>query len=308
MAGPAVSLIAPDVFTPAPPQAGLLAFAHAAHTGAARRGILASRASACSPARAHERATQARINRMSLKLYYWDGLPGRGEFVRLALEEAGADYIEVARGSDEDELGTGAMMAVLNSKSESHPPFAPPFLDDGGLIVSQTANILFYLGPRLGLAPHDEKLRYVANGLQLTIADMVTEVHDTHHPLASGLYYEQQKEAAKARASDFIDHRLPKFMRYFERVLKQNPAGDHYMVGDALSYVDLSMFQLIEGLHYAFPRAMKQFAEHYPRLAALHDAVRARPKIAAYLASKRRLAFNESGIFRHYPELDKAVR
>jgi glutathione S-transferase len=245
---------------------------------------------------------------MSFELYYWDGLQGRGEFVRLALEEARADYIEVARGKKSAGLGTGAMMAVLDSKSEPCPPFAPPFLKDGDLLISQTANILFYLGPKLGLAPADEGLRYVANGLQLTIADVVTEVHDTHHPLASGLYYEDQKDAAKIRAHDFIDERIPKFMRYFERVLKQNPSGDEHMVGDKLTYVDLSMFQLIDGLHYAFPRATRHFGEHYPRLAALHDAVAERANIAAYLTSPRRLAYNETGIFRHYPELDKAVR
>jgi glutathione S-transferase len=245
---------------------------------------------------------------MSFELYYWDGLQGRGEFVRLALEEARADYVEVARGDEASGQGTGAMLAVMRSRSESCPPFAPPFLRDGDLLISQTANILFYLGPKLGLAPADENLRYVANGLQLTIADVVTEVHDTHHPIASGLYYEEQKDAAKLRAHDFIDHRLPKFMRYFERVLQQNPEGDAHLVGAALTYVDLSMFQLIDGLHYAFPKATRHFGEHYPLLAALHDAVAARPNIAAYLSSERRLVYNESCIFRHYPELDKAAQ
>jgi glutathione S-transferase len=245
---------------------------------------------------------------MTFRLYYWDGLQGRGEFVRLALEEAGADYVEVARGSEAQGLGTGAMIDVMNSKDEDYPPYAPPFLQDGDLVVSQTANILFYLGPKLNLAPAVDSLRYVANGLQLTIADVVTEAHDTHHPLASGMYYEEQKDAARVRATDFIDNRIPKFMRYFERVLKQNPAGNGHMVGDTLTYVDLSMFQLIDALHYAFPRAMKHFGEHYPRLAALHDAVLKRPNIAAYLASERRLPYNESCVFRHYPELDKDVR
>ncbi|MFL9895527.1 glutathione S-transferase [Paraburkholderia sp. RL17-381-BIF-C] len=244
---------------------------------------------------------------MSLELYYWDGLQGRGEFVRLALEEAGADYVEVARGEPSEGLGTKAMMSVMRSKDEPYPPFAPPFLKDGELVIAQTANILFYLGPRLNLAPTVESLRYVANGLQLTIADMVTEAHDTHHPLASSLYYEDQKDAAKVRAHDFIDNRIPKFMSYFERVLKQNPAGDRFMVGDALTYVDLSMFQLIDGLLYAFPRALKRFGEHYPRLAALHDAVIERPNIAAYLQSERRIEHNEACIFRHYPELDQAA-
>ena len=245
---------------------------------------------------------------MSYELYYWDGLQGRGEFVRLALEEAQASYIEVARGSARDHLGTAAMLDLLDSDSEPYPPFAPPFLKDGDLLIAQTANILFYLGPRLGLAPSVESLRYVANGLQLTIADVVSEAHDTHHPIASNLYYEDQKDAAKLRATDFIDHRLPKFFGYFERVLKQNPAGERYLVGDAPTYVDLSMFQLIDGLFYAFPRAMKHFGKHYPRLAALHDAVLVRPNIAAYLESDRRIPHNEACVFRHYPELDKSVR
>lgn len=244
---------------------------------------------------------------MAYELHYWDGLQGRGEFVRLALEEARAPYVDVARGSKEDGQGMSAMMAELESDGP-YPPFAPPFLKDGDLIVPHVANILFYLGPKLKLAPRDEGLRIIANGLQLTIADLVTEVHDTHHPIASGLYYEDQKNEAKARAKDFIAHRMPKFMGYFERVLTQNPDGPQHMVGKALSYVDLSMFQIVEGLRYAFPKATKHLADHYPHVVALHDAVAARPHIAAYVASERRLPFNETGIFRHYPELDRAVR
>ncbi|MDB5363513.1 MAG: glutathione S-transferase [Rhodospirillales bacterium] len=238
---------------------------------------------------------------MSYELYYWDGLQGRGEFVRLALEEAGADYVDVSRGPQ----GTAAMMALLGAKTGAQLPFAPPFLKDGDLVVPQVANILLYLGPKLGLAPADEGQRFVANGLQLTIADMVAEAHDTHHPLATTLYYEDQKDAAKERAADFIRHRIPKFLGYFERVLTQNPAGDLHPVGDRLTYVDLSLFQLVEGLHYAFPRGMTGFAKRYPALAALRAAVAARPNIAKYLKSDRRIPFNESGIFRHYPELDQ---
>lgn len=244
---------------------------------------------------------------MAYELYYWDGLQGRGEFVRLALEEAQAPYVEVARGSKQDGLGMDAMIAELDTQAP-YPPYAPPFLKDGELLISQTANILFYLGPKLKLAPRDEGLRYVANGLQLTIADLVTEAHDTHHPIASGLYYEDQKAEAKARSTDFIDNRIPKFMGYFERVLAQNPHGPQHLVGEALSYVDLSLFQIVEGLRYAFPKATKHFADHYPHCIAVHDAVAKRPHLAAYLASERRIPFNETGIFRHYPELDKAKR
>ncbi|WP_277184570.1 glutathione S-transferase [Caballeronia sp. BR00000012568055] len=241
---------------------------------------------------------------MAYEFYYWDGLQGRGEFVRLSLEDAGAEYVDVARTPN----GTKAMMKLISSKSEPHIPYAPPFIKDGELIVSHVANILLYLGPKLGLAPKDENLRYVANGLQLTITDMITEVHDTHHPLATDLYYEDQVDAAKIRTRNFLDERVPKFIGYFERVLKQNPHGDTQLVGDSTTYVDLSMFQVVEGLHYAFPRAMKTFGKHYPRVAALHDAVLQRPNIAAYVDSERRIPFNESGIFRHYPELDQDAK
>ncbi|WP_454856048.1 glutathione S-transferase [Rhizobium binxianense] len=240
---------------------------------------------------------------MAYELYYWDGIQGRGEFVRLALEEAGAEYIDVTRESGTGR-GTGAMMRIMGSSSEAHIPFAPPFLKDGDLIVPHVANILFYLGPKLGLAPHDEGLRFVANGLQLTITDCVAEVHDTHHPIDTSLYYEDQKEEAKTRAAAFIRQRIPKFLGYFERVLQQNPNGSRHVVGDALSYVDLSLFQLVEGLNYAFPRGMGGYRGKYPALAALHDAVEGRTNVAHYLQSSRRLPFSEDGIFRHYPELD----
>jgi glutathione S-transferase len=242
---------------------------------------------------------------MAYKLYYWDGIQGRGEFVRLALEEAGADYIDVTRMAG-NVGGTDAMLEIMGSRSNADIPFAPPFLQDGDLVISHVANILFYLGPKLGLAPQQDGLRYRANGLQLTITDFVAEVHDTHHPISTSLYYEDQKTEAKARSAAFMKDRIPKFLGYFERVLQQNPFGAGQMVGNSLGYVDLSLFQIIEGLVYAFPNAMSGHERHYPGLAALHASVRSRPNIRGYLASPRRLAFNEDGIFRHYPELDAA--
>ncbi len=240
---------------------------------------------------------------MPYELFYWDGLQGRGEFVRLALEDAKADYVDVTRSSKPG-AGSKAMMRLLEG-SEPNPPFAPPFLKDGDLVISHVANILLHLGPKLGLAPEDPGLRTVAHGLQLTITDLVSEVHDTHHPLANGMFYEDQKEAAAARTASFLEERMPKFMGYFERVLTRNPHGPAQIVGEATSTVDLSLFQVFAGLRYAFPRATVDFQSEYPALAALHDAVAARPNIARYLASKRRIPFNESGIFRHYPELDR---
>jgi len=240
---------------------------------------------------------------MTYELYYWDGIQGRGEFVRLALEDAGADYVDVTR---QPGRGTDEMMALMKDAGNGHLPFAPPFLKDGDLIVSHVANILAYLGPKLGLAPSDEALRWFANGLQLTITDFVAEVHDTHHPIATSKYYEDQKAEAKARSAEFIASRIPKFLGYFERVLHKNSStlGAGFIVGNGMTHVDTSLFQVWEGLTYAFPKAMKHHAPDYPGLEKLHATVKARPRLAAYLASPRRLAFNEQGIFRRYPELD----
>jgi glutathione S-transferase len=239
---------------------------------------------------------------MRYELYYWPEIQGRGEFVRLALEEAGADYLDVARLPKRG--GMAAMMRFLESRSVEYPPFAPPFLKAGKLVIAQTANILLYLGPRLSLAPKNEAGRLWAHQLQLTIADWLVEVHDTHHPISGGLYYEEQKREAKRRAADFRAERLPKLLNYFEQLLKRNPKGADCFVGKKVSYVDLSMFQMIAGLRYAFPRAMARLEPKHRRLVALHDRVSARPRLAAYLSSPRRLPFNQQGIFRHYPELD----
>ncbi|MBV8850460.1 MAG: glutathione S-transferase [Methylobacteriaceae bacterium] len=236
---------------------------------------------------------------MTYELYYWPSIQGRGEFVRLALEEAGADYVDVAR---ESKKGMAAMEPLME-KGE-HPPFAPPFLKDGDIIIGQTAAILFYLGGKHGLAPKNEAGRLWTHQIQLTIADFVAEAHDTHHPIASGLYYEDQKKEAARRAEDFRDNRVPKFFSWFETILKGNPAGSKHLVGAKITYADLSLFQIVAGLSYAFPKLTKRALRKYPHIAALHDAVAKRPRIEAYLKSPRRIAFNEDGIFRHYPELD----
>lgn len=236
---------------------------------------------------------------MAYQLYYWTGIQGRGEFIRLALEDAGAEYEDVARMQ-----GEPALMEALKHLDSAHRPFAPPFLKDGPVLIGQTANILYYLGPRLHLAPADEAGRMWVNQLQMTIADMVAEAHDSHHPVASGLYYEDQKAEALRRAQDFTEQRMPKFLAYFEDILGSNPAGPGALAGAAVTYADLSLFQLVEGLYYAFPKAMAHLAPRLPKVMALRNAVARRPRIAGYLQSPRRLPFNEDGIFRHYPELD----
>jgi glutathione S-transferase len=238
---------------------------------------------------------------MRYELYYWPSIQGRGEFVRLALEEAGADYVDVARKPSKSG-GVPAMMRLLDGTRVERPAFAPPFLKAGKQIIGQTANILLFLGPRYGLAPRGEAARLWINQLQLTIGDFVVEIHDTHHPIAAGLYFEDQRPAAKRRAADFLKHRAPKYLHYFERVLERS--GGHYLLGRALTYADLSLFQVADGLRYAFPKAMRRLEKKIPRVMALHDRVATRPRLAAYLASERRIAFNQSGIFRHYRELD----
>ncbi|RDI97025.1 glutathione S-transferase [Dyella solisilvae] len=235
---------------------------------------------------------------MRYELYYWTGIQGRGEFVRLALEDAGAAYLDVAR-----EQGDAVMMPFLRGEKPGARPFAPPFLRAGRQVIAQTANILAFLAPRHGLVPAPAASQCHAMQLQLTIADMVAEVHDTHHPVAMEKYYEEQRPEARKRAASFRTQRIPKYLGYFEQILKQ---GDgRHILGRRHCYVDLSLFQLMAGLDYAFPQAMKSLRRRTPRLRALTERVAARPRIAAYLASPRRIPFNEAGIFRHYPELDR---
>ena len=225
---------------------------------------------------------------MKYRLYYWPEIQGRGEFIRLALEDAGAQYVDVLRGSGRYSLPNGV--------------FALPYLVAGRTVVAQTANILQYLGPRLRLAPKTASGRLRAHQLQLTIADWLVEVHDTHHPIGSRLYYEDQKQESKRRAGTFLGERLPKYLDYFERLLARESGG--YLFGRAACYADLSLFQMVAGLRYAFPVAFGRLEKRYPRLIRLHARVALRPRLAAYLASPRRIPFNQLGIFRHYPELD----
>jgi glutathione S-transferase len=234
---------------------------------------------------------------MRYELYYWPTIQGRGEYVRLALEDAGAAYADIARSK----RGTAAMMKMMEARIGA-PPFAPRFLKAGKLVIGQTANILLYLGSRHGLAPKAEAGRLWVHQLQLTIADFVLEIHDTHHPLGSSLYYEDQRAPAKKRTEEFWKQRVPKYLGYFERLSKA--AGGVYLTGRRATYADLSLFQIVEGLRYAFPKRMKAFEREIPGLVDLHDRVAARPHIKAYLSSERRIAFNEDGIFRRYKELD----
>lgn len=238
-----------------------------------------------------------RRNDMTYELYYWTGIQGRGEFVRLALEEAGSPYRDVAR-----EKGDGVIEAF--GKNIDTPSFAPPFLKDGDVVLGQVSTILFYLGDELGLAPQDERLRLWTQQIQLTIADFVVEGHDAHHPLGAGKYYEEQKPEAVRRAQEFREDRVTKFLEWFETILTRNPAGSDYLVGDAVTYADLSLFQIISSMDYAFPKLMGRIGNNYPKLRALAERIAARSNIAAYLKSARRLDGNEDDLFRHYPELD----
>jgi glutathione S-transferase len=235
---------------------------------------------------------------MPYELYYWPTIQGRGEFVRLALEEAGADYVDVARESE----GIAVMMRMM--EHAERPPFAPPFLKDGETIIGQTSAILLYLGARHNLAPKDPEGGLWTSQIQLTIADFVAEAHDTHHPIGVELYYEDQKEEALRRSAEFRKSRIPKFLEWFETILSRNPERGGYLVGSSVTYADLSLFQVVEGLLYAFPKAAARALKKAPKVAALHRAVSERPRIKAYLASPRRIPFNEEGIFRRYPELD----
>lgn len=241
---------------------------------------------------------------MRYELYYWPDIPGRGEFIRLALEAGGADYIDVGN-SHEPGYGVEAVTRWLDGSMTDYPPLAPPFLKAGREVISHVANILLYLAPRLKLINDDKVYQYWAHSLQLTITDFVAEAHDVHHPLGPELYFEDQQDVALRRARHFIDHRLPKFFHYFERIIDKNPDSPVYLVGKRLSYVDLSLFHMVQGLRYAFPNAMAALEAEIPKVIALHDHVLEMPLISEYLASERRLPFSDQGLFRHYPILDR---
>jgi glutathione S-transferase len=237
---------------------------------------------------------------MNYEFYYWPGIQGRGEFVRLALELVGADYVDVARG----EGGVAAMQAFVDGDGKGALPYAPPFLKAGEMVIAHAANILLFLGEQHDIGPKDEAGRLWAHQLQLTVTDFVQEIHDTHHPIANALYYEEQKDESKRFTENFLDVRMPKFLGYFERAIARNAANFGYLIGDTPSYPDLSLFQLVTGLRFAFPRAMARIEPSFPSVVAVHDKVASLPRVAAYLESDRRIPFNEHGVFRHYPELD----
>ena len=241
---------------------------------------------------------------MPYQLHYWPSIQGRGEFVRLALEAAGASYVDVTRGDASNGQGLPALLYYLQDESVTRPPFACPVLVDGKHVIGQTAAILLYLGPRLKLVGASATDRLWTHQIQLTIVDAVNEAHGTHHPLGGGLYYEDQKLEASQAAKEFRTQRIPKYLGWLETVLTRNPKGGKHLVGARLSYADLSLFQLVEGLLYAFPKTTKRALKKTPLVLALHDWVARQRHVAAYLCSERRIPFNEDGLFRRYPELD----
>ena len=236
------------------------------------------------------------------ELYYWPFIQGRGEFVRLVLEEAATPYVDVARVSEEDGGGMVRMLELLRGEGDGVAPYAPPLLKAGDLVIAQSANICRYLGERHGLAPDDDTGRWQAAQLQMTVADFVDEAHNTHHPVSGALYYEDQKVEALKAAGYFVAERLPKYLDYFARVLSASRGP--WLFGEQLSYVDLSIFQIVAGIEFALPRASARALKAVPPITELAGRVAARPNTAAYLASERRIPFNDMGIFRHYPELD----
>lgn len=134
------------------------------------------------------------------ELLYHPGIPGRGEFIRLALEAARVPYTDLA--NEDKEHGYSTVQSVcMNEGSgdeDGNPPvFAPPALRVAGqgkkgkaLVIHQTPNILLYLGRRIGMVPEDEAEQLYVNQITLTALDLNNEVHDTHHPIAVMQFYE----------------------------------------------------------------------------------------------------------------------
>mmetsp|Transcript_27077 Transcript_27077/g.38141 ORF Transcript_27077/g.38141 Transcript_27077/m.38141 type:complete len:250 (-) Transcript_27077:76-825(-) len=241
-------------------------------------------------------------NEKAWDLYYWPGLPGRGEFVRLVFEYAGVPYRDVCRLPEDQGGGAKALFPFLGESSHDFPVFAPPFIKREDVVMSQTSNICIFLAKKYGVAPTDDVELFHCNQLAATIMDCAAEAHDTHHPTDVTIYYEEQKEAAKKKAEQFRNNRIPKFFNFFERVLKKN--GGKSLVGSNLSYVDLMLFHLVTGVEYAFPKAFARHTANTPLLIALQKRVAEEPNIASYLKSSRRQNFNETDLFRRYPELD----
>lgn len=252
----------------------------------------------------------------TFELLYHPSVPGRGEFIRLALEAASIPYNDVANN---DKKGYSIVQAACSPKStgdtDGNPPaFAPPALrvpgagkDGKTLLIYQTPNILIYLGPHLGLAPEDEVERLWVNQNMLTALDLNNETHDTHHPIAVMQYYEDQKEEALKKSKNFRENRIPKYFSFFERVLKGNEetGKGKYLVSDMLTYADTTLWQVMDGLHFAFPKELEARSNDYPLLfGTFYPSIKEEKHLKEYLASDRRLPYS-MGVFRHYPELDR---
>ena len=237
---------------------------------------------------------------MIYELFYWPEIQGRGEFVRLVLEDLGVDYVDVCRAPG----GMERLRELLQGNGAPLMSFAPPILHAGELWLSHTAAITSFIAELHGLAPSFEQERLTARSLALTIADLATEAHDTHHPITSELHHEEQAGPARLRAEAFRTRRMPKFLRYLERTIERNDRLSGATAGGEITYVDLAAFQAVEGLKYAFPRAFARLVPELPRLLELHSRVAVRPRLAGYLTSERRLPFSQQDLFRHYPELD----
>ena len=234
---------------------------------------------------------------MSYQLWYWPSIPGRGEFVRLFMEAGELEYTDMAREQSAD-----ALVEDMHAR-EGIQPFAPPYLVDEDVTIGQTALILLYLSDKEGLGSGDLATDLKLMQLQMDIADLVEEVHSTHHPVASSQYYADQMDAAYDKAEDFRANRIPKYLIHFDNALAAS--GGPFVLGEQWSHVDTSLFQVMEGLDYAFPRYMAEMQGSWPHLEALQAAVPEIEGVAAYLASENRMEFNEDGIFRHYEELDQ---